>query len=611
MTTRTLPYGLAAAAFLTIAPAVLAHPLGNESVIHFSMLNVLPDRIELDFLLDIAEGPSVIIRRDEIDTNHDGEDSDEELKAWLVRKADQLAPQLIAKIDGQPIAFKPIPEEIDPATGQITNATRIVLKLTGVAGMPTFRLVVRYAGPYPQPLTGGTHTLTYEDTSFAERPGLMRILLRREMPPDTSAGEPGTVGSEAARGNSTAGQGKPRVIIQQPRPPFMDECPMDPLIYEQYDPAKMPREKKTSFQFTIEPATSSATTTQPAVPAAASAPASAPSPGSDRMSLYVASMNDPRNDPAQQSQYQRDAGRLIKLLREPWGLTVFASITALCFGWGAAHALMPGHAKTLVAAYLISQRGTWWHAVLLAVIVTITHTALVVLLGVVIWAYQKTHPDLGQQLQLWLGTLAGLLIAGMGTMLIWRAWTGRTGHHHHGHGHGHDHGHHHHDHHDHGHEHPHGHDHSHDHTHCHAHDHAHNHSHDHAGDPNQVTVRLLLLLGVTGGIVPCPTATIIMFLGIGTNVIPGALYAVGVFSLGLALTLMAIGFLALYSRRYTSRLMTESEHEDRLSPLGQRLLLRLLPAASGLVVLALGLAIAAHYVYYMRTGLSLFGWIQW
>ena len=124
-------------------------------------------------------------------------------------------------------------------------------------------------------------------------------------------------------------------------------------------------------------------------------------------------------------------------------------------------------------------------------------------------------------------------------------------------------------------------------------------------------MRLLLLLGVTGGIVPCPTATIIMFLGIGTNVIPGALYAVGVFSLGLALTLMAIGFLALYSRRYASRLLSDSQHEDRLSPLGQKLLLRLLPAVSGLVVLALGLSICAHYVYYMRTGLSLFGWIQW
>ncbi|MBP7936693.1 MAG: hypothetical protein KA354_18785 [Phycisphaerae bacterium] len=609
MTKPMLTCGLAVAALLIVVPAARAHPLGNESVVHFSMLHVLPDRIELDFLLDIAEGPSVIVRRDEIDADRDGEDTDEELKAWLVRKADQLAPLLVAKLDGQPITFKPIPEETDPETGQITNATRILLKLPGVAGMPTYRLVVRYSGQFPQPLTTGTHELAYEDTSFPERLGLMRTLLRRETSPGSAGGESGAAGSESARSDPTvAGRAGPRVIVHPPRPPFMDECPMDPLIYEQYDPAKMPREKKTRFRFTVEPAGALNTATQAVTATTASVSTSAPALGADRISFYVTSLSDPRNDPAQQSKYQRDAGRLIKLLREPWGLTVFLTITALCFGWGAAHALMPGHAKTLVAAYLISQRGTWWHAVLLAVIVTITHTALVVLLGVVIWAYQKTHPDLGQQLQLWLGTIAGLLIAGMGAMLIWRAWSGRSGHRHH------------HDHHDHGHAHDPDHHHHQEHhslghekacSDSHGHEHSPDRPHRHGGDPDRITVRLLLLLGITGGIVPCPTATIIMFLGIGTNVILGALYAVGIFSLGLALTLMAIGFLALYSRRYASRLLSESRHEDRLSPLGQRLLLQLLPAASGLVVVTLGLAITAHYFYYMRTGLSLFGWIQW
>ena len=60
-----------------------------------------------------------------------------------------------------------------------------------------------------------------------------------------------------------------------------------------------------------------------------------------------------------------------------------------------------------------------------------------------------------------------------------------------------------------------------------------------------LTMRMLLLLGITGGIVPCPTATIILLLGISANVVAGALYAVGIFSLGLALTLMLIGFLAI------------------------------------------------------------------
>jgi nickel/cobalt transporter (NicO) family protein len=122
-------------------------------------------------------------------------------------------------------------------------------------------------------------------------------------------------------------------------------------------------------------------------------------------------------------------------------------------------------------------------------------------------------------------------------------------------------------------------------------------------------MRMLLVLGITGGIVPCPTATIIMLLGIAANVVTGALYAIGIFSLGLALTLMAIGFLALSSRRFAARVLFDAEQEGQLSTTGQRLLLQVVPAFSGLVVGLLGAAIATHYLYMMRTGLSLFPWL--
>jgi ABC-type nickel/cobalt efflux system permease component RcnA len=358
---------------------------------------------------------------------------------------------------------------------------------------------------------------------------------------------------------------------------------------------------------------------------------------------------------------------------------------------------MPGHAKTVVAAYLISQRGTYWHAVMLAVIVTLTHTALVVLMGLIIWAYQSSHPQIGQRLQLWLGIVSGILVAGMGAVLIWRALSGRLEHHHHDHEHdphhderswwrklfshshphvpGRDHGHgHHHDHHGHAHRHEdgqagahaHGHDHDHDHVHAHTHEHGHDHAtlhtHDHAPghshshddehthahahphehahdraqhhehehvhvhphdhehgaahkharhvpDDQPLTVRMLLVLGITGGIVPCPTATIIMLLGIGANVVLGALYAVAVFSLGLALTLMLIGFAALTSRRFASRLMTDASHGDELTGRGRWLLLRAVPTLSGLAVITLGALITANYISYMTRGTALIGWM--
>lgn len=118
------------------------------------------------------------------------------------------------------------------------------------------------------------------------------------------------------------------------------------------------------------------------------------------------------------------------------------------------------------------------------------------------------------------------------------------------------------------------------------------------------------MLGITGGIVPCPTAMIIMLLGIGANVVLGALYAVGVFSLGLALTLMAVGMAALASRRVAARLMTSNEKEPGIpSPSAHWLLNRLLPALSGLAVLLLGAALTAHYMHYLRTGRGLFEWL--
>jgi ABC-type nickel/cobalt efflux system permease component RcnA len=349
--------------------------------------------------------------------------------------------------------------------------------------------------------------------------------------------------------------------------------------------------------------------------------------------------------PGPRTEYERQADRVLALLQGKWGVMMLLTVSGLAFVWGAMHALMPGHAKTVVAAYLISQHGTYWHAVLLAIIVTVTHTALVVLLGLVIYVYQGTNPTLGPRLQNWLGLLCGLLIAGMGATLIWRALTGRLGPHHDDHhhhddearswlrklfthshphvpeaGHTHDHGHHHHhaDDEAHGHSHHHDHPHDHDDTHSHEHDHGHAHEHAHALDnasrstpagAQRLTTRLVLILGISGGIVPCPTATIIMFMGIGANVVLGALYVIGVFSLGMSLSLMLVGFLALSSRRFAAKVLSDAQHEGELSGRGRWLLLRAIPVVSGSAVVTLGGLIAANYVYRIETGQPLVTWL--
>src|SRR5262245_35437434 len=126
------------------------------------------------------------------------------------------------------------------------------------------------------------------------------------------------------------------------------------------------------------------------------------------------------------------------------------------FLFGAAHAFTPGHGKTLVAAYLVGERGTVGHAIILAVATTVAHTGSVIAVAAVLWSvYGNNVPGATQGVLQFAG---GFLVAGVGRWLLLRRATGKAdhfhlfaGHHHHHHGdgdhhhdHDHDHDHHHH-----------------------------------------------------------------------------------------------------------------------------------------------------------------------
>ena len=184
---------------------------------------------------------------------------------------------------------------------------------------------------------------------------------------------------------------------------------------------------------------------------------------------------------------------------ENLGLGIILIALGVAVGLGAFHALEPGHGKTLVAAYLVGSRGTVQHAFLLGLIVTAAHTAGVYLLGAVtLYASQYIVPE---RLYPWLGVVSGVLIAGLGAVLLVRRYLGKDGlsnHHHH-----------HHHHLDHSHS-PDDHDHHHHHHRGDGHSHDHGHAHgDHDVD-RQVSFRELLTLGISGGIVPCPAALVVL-----------------------------------------------------------------------------------------------------
>jgi ABC-type nickel/cobalt efflux system permease component RcnA len=218
-------------------------------------------------------------------------------------------------------------------------------------------------------------------------------------------------------------------------------------------------------------------------------------------------------------------------------LTLLAAAT-----WGAVHAVSPGHGKTVVGAYLVGSRGTPRHALFLGLTVTITHTAGVIALGLVILFASRTV--LPEQLYPWLSLVSGLLVAVLGLTILRQRLMGLPafGHHHHDHTHVHDHAH--------------DLDHAHDHVHGHAHGLVHSHGghvHNHlppGADGERLTWRGLLALGISGGLLPCPSALLALLGAVAVGRAGFGLMVVIAFSLGLAATLTGVGLLFLYAGRF-------------------------------------------------------------
>ena len=249
-----------------------------------------------------------------------------------------------------------------------------------------------------------------------------------------------------------------------------------------------------------------------------------------------------------------DPARLQSLLNRTSDPMVMATALGLSFFLGAAHALSPGHGKTIVAAYLAGSRGRISDAIYLGGVVTITHTASVFILGLItLYASRTFSPE---RVYPWLSLLSGALITGLGAWLLYQRITGR------GHGHSHSHGH--------DHSHDHGHHHDHDHPHDHSHEHGHHHHHD---GPTRGS---LLSLGISGGMVPCPEALVVLMLSVSLGRIAFGLALLATFTLGLAAVLIAIG-VAIVLAGPAMRKLT-----------GENRFVKMLPVVSAVVVTTLG-----------------------
>ncbi|MGD9561954.1 MAG: sulfite exporter TauE/SafE family protein [Pyrinomonadaceae bacterium] len=127
---------------------------------------------------------------------------------------------------------------------------------------------------------------------------------------------------------------------------------------------------------------------------------------------------------------------------------------------------------------------------------------------------------------------------------------------------------------DHGHSHDHGHDHSHSHGgFTHTHD---GHTHSHL-PPESISWKSLLALGISGGLLPCPSALVLMLSAIYANRVGYGLVLTIAFSLGLAATLTAVGLLFLYAGKALGG-----------SRLGESRLVKSLPAFSSFLIACIG-----------------------
>ncbi|MFC9699767.1 hypothetical protein ACFTWD_03550 [Streptomyces sp. NPDC056943] len=188
---------------------------------------------------------------------------------------------------------------------------------------------------------------------------------------------------------------------------------------------------------------------------------------------------------------------------------------------GALHACAPGHGKSLAAGYLVGGRGRPRDAVWLGGIVAVMHTFSVTALAVGWWLAANSTPDIAA-LTGWLQLIAALVVAGVGVGLLRRHLRHRKHHHQH--------------------------DHHHDHDHDHDHDHEHGHSHHIPDAPTLLTWRGLLLLGTSGGLLPSPSAFLVLLTGLLTGKLALALAMVAAFGLGMALTLTGVGLVVLRGR---------------------------------------------------------------
>jgi ABC-type nickel/cobalt efflux system permease component RcnA len=509
-------------AILVLAVSALAHPLGNFSVNQYSRLEVEKSQIKIRQILDLAEIPTFQLQS-EIDTDKNGTLSEAELNAYAERITPEILSKLSLTVNNQPVEIK--------------AESKAVSLPEGAGNLPTLRIEWNLTGDFGN--IAAVNQVRFENKNYAERLGWNEIILNR-------ANGINIFDSNAFGSGVT------------------DEL----KAYPQENLDAPLTERTAQFSFSTDAVPENARALQ-------------------------------NRDGHATAAVQKD--KLAELIAVPEitpAIVLFGLL--LAFGLGALHAMSPGHGKTVVGAYLVGSRGTVKHATFLGLTVTITHTLGVFALGLItLFASNYILPE---RLLPFLSFVSGLLVLYIGlTMFKTRlfstmGWETAGHHHHHGHSHSHDHGHHHHHHGEHLHDEHHSHEtltnsdsklktqdsrlEKHD-AFTHTHD---GHTHSHL-PPDEISWKSLLALGISGGLLPCPSALVLMLSAISLGRVGYGLVLTTAFSFGLAATLTAVGLIFLYLGKVFAG-----------ARLAENRLVKILPVASAFVIACIGAIICYNSI---------------
>ena len=531
-----------------------AHPMGNFSVNHYAKITLENDLIRIRYFIDLAEIPTYQelqnagISTPAIDPNASA------VITYVAGRGAELGRGLVLDVNGKQV--------------QLRLVSSGVIFPPGAGGLPTMKMGFVFEAPYPAAATTVDQrqfNIQYADNNYPGHAGWKEVvagassgsLLHSTVPATDRSGELSNYPTDLLTSPPQVLEASLAVALA----PLQAQAAVDASMHLSHSAAASSGARETApIRIDGQPKAASRHASGSPL-ASAVVPPQTVSPAASGMQLQANRQQTPRS-------------KFTELIQtEHLSLWFLFTAALIAVSLGGLHALEPGHGKTIVAAYLVGSKGTARHAVLLGLIVTASHTAGVFALGAItLYASRYIVPE---QLYPWLGALSGVTIAGLGCYTLMRRLTGAAT----------------------------------DHSHAPGRNHGHwmfwkrrsgedgeSEAVSNSAPPGQsVSMTQLFTLGITGGIIPCPAALIVLLSAFALHRIGLGFFLIVAFSVGLAAVLIGFGMLMVYARRFMSHLQMDG-------PLTKRWL----PVASSAFITVLGLILTVQALSTVHIGANLF-----